>query len=201
MIRRWFNSLCGVSFPYTLPPLLLSVGAGMIRAQLFQWPPRAHFLPSLGHTRQGHDKQGERSQRTLSPCPPPPGNHRSLHPEAGASGRERHCEASGGMLESDALRREARDLCVAFSRQRGGGTLVGFGLTLPQVSLALGETVNAASSFQPQRCWASLLGLGLGSFGNGLSPEGDSEVTPWPISNLPQVSGPWWPGLLLTGWP
>lgn len=71
-------------------------------------------------------------------------------------------------------------------------------LMMPRVSPSLRLLVlPSLSTFRGAR---PLFGLDLGSFGNGLFPEGNSEVTPQPTSNLSQASGPCGPGLWLTGW-
>lgn len=64
---------------------------------------------------QGHEGQGVREHSVL--CPPPPGNHRSLHQKLGQVAGKGIVKPIGDIPESETLRREAHDLFAAFSGQ------------------------------------------------------------------------------------
>lgn len=55
-------------------------------------------------------------------CLPPPGNRRSLHPEAGSVAGKGIVKPGGTIPESEALRGGVYELFVAFSGQRAGAT-------------------------------------------------------------------------------
>lgn len=71
---------------------------------------------------QGHEGQGVREHSVL--CPPPPGNHRSLHQKLGQVAGKGIVKPIGDIPESETLRREAHDLFAAFSGHRAGATLL-----------------------------------------------------------------------------
>lgn len=104
---------------------------------------------------------------------------------------------SGDIPECESLRRDVHDLFMA-SLGRGQGppllALASWFLQCPQ----LWERLLVLPPL------SEVLGLSfsdLGSSGNDLSPNGDSEVIPQPVFNLPRSQGHGGPGLLLTGWP